>query len=145
MRYRRAALDDAPLLAQLNHQLIGDEGHTHPMSVPGLETRMRTWLAVDYEAVIFGGDSGVLAYALYREDADEVYLRQFYVARGQRRRGVGRRAMGILRHEIWPPRKRLLVEVLCHNEPAIQFWRAVGFREYSLAMEMPPESSTAGS
>jgi hypothetical protein len=46
--YRQAAADDAPLLAELNHQLIRDEGHRNPMTVPQLEERMRQWLASEY-------------------------------------------------------------------------------------------------
>ncbi len=78
MRYREATLDDAPLLAELNHQLIRDEGHRNS-------------------------------------------------------------AIGILRDEMWPRDKRLLVEVLWHNMGAVRFWKAVGFEEYSLASEILPE------
>ena len=42
---------------------------------------------------IFEDDSGILAYALYKEDEDSVYLRQLFV---QRRTGVGRQCMNIL-------------------------------------------------
>jgi GNAT superfamily N-acetyltransferase len=139
MRYRKATAEDSLLLAELNHQLIRDEGHRNPMTVPELKDRMRGWLTTDYEAVIFEDVSGVLAYALYRDDGGEIYLRQFFVVRHRRRSGIGRQAMEILFDEIWPKDTRLLVEVLCQNKSAIQFWRAVGFREYSLALEILPE------
>ena len=41
VEYRVATLEDAPLLAQLNQQLIEDEGHSKPMTAPELEERMR--------------------------------------------------------------------------------------------------------
>jgi GNAT superfamily N-acetyltransferase len=140
IRYRKATLDDARLLAELNHQLIRDEGHRNPMTVPELETRMRDWLVTTYEAALFEDDTGVVAYALYRRDDGEVYLRQFFVVRERRRRGVGRAAIEILRDQVWPRDKRLLVEVLSHNTPGIHFWKTVGFREYSLALEISPEA-----
>ena len=34
---------------------------------------------------------------------DGIYLRQFFVDRQQRRRGVERRALGVLRAALWPP------------------------------------------
>ncbi len=139
MRYRKASLDDARLLAELNHQLIRDEGHRNPMTVPELEERMRGWLTREYEAVIFEDETGVAAYALYRHDDREIYLRQFFVPRERRRRGMGQAAIGILRDEVWPRDKRLLVEVLWHNTTAMHFWKAVGFQEYSLALEILPE------
>jgi hypothetical protein len=44
LNYRRATLNDCSLLAELNHQLIRDEGHRNKMTVPELEQRMRGWL-----------------------------------------------------------------------------------------------------
>lgn len=144
MRYRKATLDDARLLAELNHQLIRDEGHRNPMTIPELDERMRGWLTRGYEAIIFEDEAGMVAYALYRHDAGEIYLRQFFVVHNRRRRGMGRAAIGILRDEVWPREKRLLVEVLWHNTTALRFWRAVGFQEYSLALEILPEVSSYG-
>lgn len=37
MTFRLATLDDCRLLAELNHQLIQDEGHRNRMTVPALE------------------------------------------------------------------------------------------------------------
>jgi predicted acetyltransferase len=139
MEYRFAGESDLDLLAGWNHQLIRDEGHRNPMTVSELEQRMRGWLATEYRAVIFAGGGEPLAYALYRESPEEVYLRQFFVRRDRRRMGVGRQAMALLRREIWPPGKRLTVEVLCRNEAGLAFWRAVGYCDYSLALEIVPE------
>src|SRR5437870_9469274 len=54
MTYRHATLDDCPLLAELNCQLIRDEGHRNRMTLPELEQRMRGWLAG------IGGDLAVV-------------------------------------------------------------------------------------
>src|SRR5215469_15450697 len=102
MRFRPAGPDDCALLAELNHQLIRDEGHRNPMTVPELEQRMRIWLETEYTAILFENDGEVAAYALYREEPEEIYLRQLFVARHLRRRGHGRSAFEILRTQIWP-------------------------------------------
>src|SRR5437868_3715898 len=126
MTFRAAILDDCPRLAELNHQLIGDEGHRNRMTVPELEQRMREWLAGEYRAVIYEDGGEVIAYALFREEPEEIYLRQLFVTRNRRREGIGRQAVEILREKVWPKNKRLTVEVLVANELAVKFWRAVG-------------------
>jgi len=138
MNFRRATLDDCALLAQLNHQLIRDEGHRNQMTVPELEQRMKGWLMSEYAAVIFEDASESVAYALYREQPEEIYLRQLFVFRNRRRQGVGRKAMEILRSKIWPANKRLTVEVLMQNTAGVAFWRAMGYKDYSLALEILP-------
>src|SRR5882724_10240086 len=130
MTYRHATVDDCALLAELNHQLIRDEGHRNKMTVPELEKRMKGWLAAEYASVIFEEKGEVVAYALYREEPDELYLRQLFVARNRRRRGIGRAALEILRSQIWPKYKRLTVSVLVQNTAAVAFWRAVGYQDY---------------
>ena len=142
MNFRRATLNDCALLAELNHQLIRDEGHRNRMTVPELEQRMKGWLASEYAAVLFENDGEVVAYALYREQPEEIYLRQLFVARNRRRKGIGKEAVKILRTKIWPNNKRLTVEVLVQNEAAVAFWRAVGYKDYSLTLEILPEISS---
>ena len=138
MKFALATQDDCALLAELNHQLIRDEGHRNPMNVPQLEQRMRDWLAGEYRAVIFKAEGDVVAYALFCEQVEEIYLRQFFVVRHQRRRGFGRQAVEILRSAIWPTNKRLTVQVLVANEGAVGFWRAMGYADYALTLEIVP-------
>ncbi|HEX3856949.1 MAG TPA: GNAT family N-acetyltransferase [Verrucomicrobiae bacterium] len=138
MNYRRATENDCSLLAELNHQLIHDEGHRNCMTIPELEKRMKDWIAKEYTAILFETADVVIAYALYREQPEEIYLRQLFVIRQQRRKRIGRQAFDILRSKIWPKNKRLTVEVLVQNEAAVAFWRAVGFRDYCLALEIMP-------
>ena len=142
MNFRRATLNDCVLLAELNHQLIRDEGHRNRMTVPELEQRMKGWLASKYAAALFENDGEVVAYALYREQPEEIYLRQLFVVRNRRRQEIGRQAVKILRSKIWPKNKRLTVEVLVQNKAAVAFWRAVGYKDYSLTLEILPEISS---
>jgi len=138
MIFRRATSDDSAPLAELNYQLIRDEGHRNRMTVPELEQRMRGWLASEYAAVIFEDGKEVIAYALYREQPEEIYLRQLFVVRNRRRQGIGRQAFEILRSKVWATNKRLTVDVLVQNAVAVAFWRAVGCKDYCLTLEILP-------
>jgi predicted acetyltransferase len=69
-------------------------------------------------------------------------LRHLFVVRGRRREGIGRRAVHFLREEIWPRGHRLTVEVLCANTTGVAFWKAMGYREYSLSLEIMPDKRT---
>jgi ribosomal protein S18 acetylase RimI-like enzyme len=142
MKYRIATLDDCGLLAGMNQQLLQDEKHRNRfMTLPQLEERMRGFLEGEYRGVIFEEGGEIVAYALYREQLDEIYLRQLFVPRDRRRQGHGRRAIEILRSDIWPKNKRLTVDVLLHNTDAIAFWRAVGYKDYLLGLEIPAAGS----
>jgi predicted acetyltransferase len=141
MTFRRANFSDCAVLAELNHQLIRDEGHRNQMTVAELEQRMRGWLTSEYRAILFEEAKEVVAYALYREQAEEIYLRQLFVVRNRRRQGIGRQAFEILRSQIWAANKRLTVEVLVQNAAAVAFWRAVGYKDYCLTLEIMPSGS----
>ena len=141
MKFRRATLEDCALLAELNHQLIRAEGHRNRMTVPELEQRMKGWLASEYAAVLFENSGEIVAYALYREQPKEIYLRQLFVVPNCRRKGIGRKAVKTLRTKVWPKNKRLTVDVLVRNEAAVAFWRAVGYKDYCLTLEMLPATN----
>ncbi len=74
-----------------------------------------------------------MAYALFRETAAEVYLRQFFVVRHRRR------AIAELCAQVWPRHKRWTVSVLVKNAPAVAFWRAMGYTDYALTLEIMPQ------
>jgi GNAT superfamily N-acetyltransferase len=141
VKYRFATLDDVPLLAAMNRQLVHDERHRNRFNPDTwFEERMCAFLAGDYTAVLFEIDNQVVAYALYvdhPDHSDTIYLRQIFVDRAWRRRGIGREALRILENEIWPPDKRLTVEVLVGNKIARAFYQAVGYREYAIELEIP--------
>jgi predicted acetyltransferase len=140
MKFRKASLNDCLVLAKLNHQLIRDEGHRNTMTIPELEQRMRNWIESDYSAILFEDGPQLVAYALFREQPHEIYLRQLFVVRNLRRQGFGRKAMQILLSEVWPKNKRLTVEVLIKNTTAVTFWRAMGYSDYALTLEIMPKS-----
>lgn len=138
LTFRVALLQDADLLAGLNSELIQDEGHWNQMTRPELTDRMCRWLEAEYQGVIFEANQQVAAYALYcfGEQAGEefVFLRQFLVRRSFRRQGIGREAMRVLMHDIWPPENRVILDVLVHNEEGRAFWTALGFQPLSVTL-----------
>lgn len=138
MEYRQATAADAPALAEMNWQLIRDEGHRNPMTVAELAARMAGWLGREYEAVLFEEAGSPVGYALYRREPEYVYLRHLFVRRDCRRRGVGRAAVGWLRRQTWPGR-RVRVDVLVGNAAGVAFWRALGFADYCLTLELEPD------
>jgi GNAT superfamily N-acetyltransferase len=135
MEYRRATVDDAAALAAMNWQLIRDEGHRNPMTPAELAMRMSGWLAGEYEAFLFEDAGAPIGYALYRRDPDYIYLRQFFIRAEHRRQGVGRAAIAWLRQHAWAG-QRVRVEVLVGNTTGVAFWRAMGFADYCLTLEM---------
>ena len=149
MTCRLATLADVELLASLNHQLIQDEGHTNQLTLEQLADRMTKWLQGEHRAVIFEAIEGVVAYALYcvgeRAEGDRfIFLRHFFVQRAQRRKGIGREAMRLLLSDVFPPNARVLLDVLCHNQGARDFWKKLGFKEHCLTLEWWPEQPRQG-
>ncbi len=131
LSYRLATLADAGDLAELNRQLIEDEGSDTQKSPAELETRMRGWLSSEYTGVLFYDADHVAAYALYRDNEGRgVYLRQFFVVRDRRRQGVGRAAFQMLRREILVG-TRITLDALIDNSRATGFWEAMGMTEYA--------------
>lgn len=137
LTWRYATGADLDLLAEWNHQLIRDECHRNPMTVDQLRTRMEGWLSGGYEAVIFS-EPDAAAYALFKREDSLINLRQLFVRRDRRRAGIGRSAFALLRDRVWPQSVRLTVDVLSGNQRAIAFWRSVGYRDFSLTLEIMP-------
>jgi len=143
LTFRVAAAADLPHLASWNKQLIEDEGHDNTMSLEELAVRMRNWLTTEYQALIFEDPAAPapVAYALLRDTPEWVHLRQFFVARDCRRRGIGARAVALLRDSVFPPDKPVIVEAMAWNQPALSFWRAVGFADRYVGLESRPAAS----
>jgi predicted acetyltransferase len=140
LKPRFASVADCSMLAAWNYQLIRDEGHRNPMDVLELEERMRGWLVSgEYQAIIFEENEPV-AYALFKETEEEIYLRQFFVVRSRRREGLGACAMAEL-FDLWPRDKRWTVCTLAKNTPALSFWQAMGYNDYSLTLEIMPDAN----
>jgi GNAT superfamily N-acetyltransferase len=138
LQARAATEADLDRLAEWNEQLLRDEGHRSRMTQQELRARMRLWMAEEYVALIFAIGGEDVAYSVHKEDADGVFLRQLFVCRERRRRGIGRAVMRIL-FELWRG-KRMTVNVLCANAPALNFYRSLGYQDYYLCLEILPQN-----
>lgn len=134
--FRSATQDDVPWLAKMNQQLIRDEGHRNKMSLSDLEERMAKFLQNEYEAVIANLNQNDTGYALYRRDLEWLYLRQIFVIQNMRRKGVGCRMIEWLKNNPGKDYKIIRMDVLVNNPEGIHFWKAVGFKEYYVTMEL---------
>jgi ribosomal protein S18 acetylase RimI-like enzyme len=134
MEHRVPTDADLDLLAVWNRHLNEDERAENLLGVEPLRERMRGFLAGEYRALIFEEAGTPLGYALFRPDENGIHLRQLFVDRAQRRRGVGRRIVECLHAEVFPRGVRVTAEVLVHNEAALAFWRAIGFTDHAVAL-----------
>jgi ribosomal protein S18 acetylase RimI-like enzyme len=120
----------------MNKDLIEDEGSHNPMTVTQLEDRMRDWLeSGDYDAILFEYNAAVVAYALFQQKPESIYLRQFFVDRDFRRRGIGQSAIYMLMNDIFPRGLRITLDVLSKNPAGWTFWRRVGFHNFAFTLE----------
>ena len=143
LSYRLATLDDVPLLARMNRQLIEDEASRNPMSPAQLEQRMTDWIGANWHVVVFEQQGEPAGYALYDCRTDEydpsqtvVYLRHFFIKRKRRNRGVGRRALNLLSSELFQDAVSVELDVLEQNARARSFWESVGFQPYCTSMRL---------
>jgi ribosomal protein S18 acetylase RimI-like enzyme len=121
------------ILAEMNQQLIQDEGHRNSMNLEQLNDRMGGWLSGVYEAALFV-ETEVLGYALWRNEEEVTYLRQFFIQRGCRRKSIGTEAFRLLESSYWQG-SLLRLEVLSDNMVARRFWQSLGFKQYCVTLE----------
>jgi len=142
----KASLRDLTALAEMNRQMIADEGYKGKLSLERLEKRFRDWLRSDgCEAVFFLDRQGYrLGYAVYQREEDalffkkrQVFLRHFFIMRDHRRKGLGSMAFRELQ-ELWKGTERVDLHVLIENQGAVDFWHSLGFKEYQLGMALEP-------
>ncbi len=116
------------------------------MSVPELAERLRGWIKEGWYATLFLDNEAVVGYALYQvrqhaydQALPEVYVRQFFVERGHRRRGLGTVGFRLLRETQFPAPCRVVLDVLSANEEGLEFWQRLGFRPHATVLELPAE------
>jgi ribosomal protein S18 acetylase RimI-like enzyme len=137
--FRFATREDCNLIARLNRALIDEGADTGPSDFEALKKIIFDGMESGvHRAVLFEDENDrPLAYALFRETSDEIYLSQFMVVSRARRCGIGKRALELLRSSIWSQEKRLTLEVLSGNRAAQRFWHSMGYRDYAVTLEVP--------
>ncbi len=138
---RAARADEFDRLVAWNVELVRDEGNDNGLTAGQIEPRLREWLAADYRASVFEVDGVPFGYAIHRELPDITHLRHFHVEAGFRRRGLGRQVVAILRNEVFPRDRRVLVEALVSNAAGIAFWEAVGFTQRYVGLQIAPTAA----
>jgi ribosomal protein S18 acetylase RimI-like enzyme len=134
MEIVRAEIIDVEVLAELNKHLIEDERHPNPMNIAKLTERMQEWLATDYICYVAKQNDSIVAYCLYRDDGGYYYMRQLYVDRAHRRKGIATQLLDRLYENVWTD-KKVRLDVLVHNEDAVAFYKRYGFRIGVFRME----------
>lgn len=134
----KATPADIPQLAVLNRQLMEDEAHPYMLDIPALAERMARWVAGEYQVLVFRCGEHLAGYAVWRVEDRGAYLRHFFICRDQRRAGLGRAALKLLRRDFLPKDLPLQIEAAVWNTDAIAFWHAIGFKDFGLAMELTP-------
>ena len=141
--------EDLSTVTAMNQRLVKDEGSRNPFSWAQYRERLRSWLKSDeWEMVLFTDSIGnSLGYAVYRLKADAycaeeevIELRQFFIDRPFRGRGLGSAAYKILADERFDGRE-VFLDVLATNPDGRRFWRKMGFEEYYVSMRNKQPSS----
>lgn len=133
-----ATLDDARELAEMNRMLMEDEGADNPLSVDALEARMRHWLITgEYQAVLITHKDNIVGYVLFKQEQDDfnadnlnIFIRQYFVRRAYRRRGIGRSAFELVAENFFPDNATIILDVLNRNLQGRAFWEQLGFEPY---------------
>ena len=71
----------------------------------------------------------------YYPDQQVVYVRQFYIEREHRRRGLGRAAFHPLMQTRFPKGHAVTLDVVATNPAGQHFWLKLGFAPYFIAMK----------
>lgn len=143
LRWRPVSDSDLEALVRMNRRLIEDQVCRNPMTDEQLRTRLAGWLSDDaWKVEMLVQDDTTVGYTVYRFEQDEyvreravVHLRQYYIERDCRRRGLGRAGLAWLITERFPHGCELVLEVLASNPAGERFWSSAGFLPYALTMK----------
>jgi ribosomal protein S18 acetylase RimI-like enzyme len=138
-----ALLSDVDILSEMNKELIEDEKSENPMTISELTNRMKDFLNNDWKAILLVMGDQIVGYALYQERVDvnrknnTVYLRQYYIRRQYRRRGLGKSGIDLLRTKLFQ-NSTISLDVLESNPGGERFWEEIGFKKYYTNMKLKP-------
>lgn len=141
LRIDKAKSTDVDLLTRLNRQLDEDEPHPYPLPLSALTERMARWINTgDYEVLLFRAGDQLIGYAAWRADEFGTDLRHLFICRDRRRQGWGRAAMQRLCRDVFPKDRPVNIDAVVGNESGIAFWRAIGFQDFSIGMELKADA-----
>lgn len=144
---RPALPADLDLLSGMNKRLIEDEGSLNPMDLAALKERLAVWLETgEYAVDLFSSGTRVVGYAVHQirsalphSEQRYFYLRQLYIERGERGKGLGTQALRSLINTRTPRGCPVQLEVLAGNSGVQRFYERVGFAPYATTLIWQPD------
>lgn len=138
---RKATINDITALAEMNQQLIQDERNRNPINLGQLKLRIQAWLDGSWSAVMIYKHDDLIGYLMYQQREDDydpdqgvIFVRQFFVQRAYRRRGIGRQAFEQITEHYFPSDAKVMLDVLATNSEALRFWEDLGFTQYATSL-----------
>jgi len=132
MQIKNCSFEDILSLAEMNQQLIEDEKAETNLNMQQLEERMKEFISSEYRAFIFYENKKIIGYALCNMFKKPVYLRQFFICRGERRKGYGKQAFNELLDYL--NIREIDIDVYAWNKTGVAFWKSLGFEKRCYSM-----------
>ena len=117
MKHRMASLADCAHLGAMNHQLIRDEGHRNPITIPELEEQIAAGSRVDTARCSLRKQAKMSPTPCFTSNPTRCICGSFS-SRGHRDKASDTGGRGFA-FWYWPKQKRLTVEVLVRDEGAV--------------------------
>jgi ribosomal protein S18 acetylase RimI-like enzyme len=132
---RLAGIDDLDTLARMNVELRADERIDNVMTDVEVKDRMRGFLlGKTYKVHVFEEHGEIIGYSVVDVIRSPAYMRQFFIVRGSRRSGYGRKFFQLLVGALGAD--AIDVEVLVWNQGAIGFYEKIGFHPRYVGMRL---------
>ncbi len=132
LHLREGTNEDLDLLANLNKELVEDEKQDNKLDITQLKERMRSFMQAGHKYFIFEITPRIIGYCLVDITRDPVYLKQFFICRGERLKGFGQACFQKLFEKLNV--NSIDAEVLAWNTRGIKFWKSLGFQDRSIYM-----------
>jgi ribosomal protein S18 acetylase RimI-like enzyme len=128
-----AKLDDLSVLTEMNIQLRSDEKIDNVMSANEVKSRMQSFIqSNEYKLYLLKDDDINYGYALINIVKKPNYLRQLYIIKEFRNKGLGTKLVNELMKIL--NINEIDVEVMVWNERAIKFYENFGFKRRFLGL-----------
>lgn len=129
-----ATLKNLDVLTRMNVSLRADEQIDNVMTDAQVRERMRGFLDGNYKAYLFVQDDNIVGYSLVDHSKNPLYMRQFFIERAWRRKGLGTAMFHLLMKQL--KTTCIDLEVFSWYAPAIQFYEKLGFRTRCFQMRL---------
>ncbi len=126
--------NDVGILSRMYRELAEDEKSDSPQTDMQYAQCMKGFLNRGDRAYLFMAGEKAVGYALIITDRKPLYLRHFYICRGERRKGYGSTAFHKLLHKL--NTNDIDLDVFVWNERGIGFWTSLGFKPRAHLMRL---------